>query len=208
MAQSYYDAHRCRSYFDGCSTGGRQGLIVGAALPRRLRRHRRRRAGARLLRDDDQLRAASSARWRAAPISPRRSCALSPTRSTAKCDAIDGVADGVIDDPARAARFDPAARSAAVRGGADDAGCFTAAQIARARGDLRRRRRATARRLSRAGRSAPRLRGRASGGALVERLGSLVHRRAEHASRFRLDLRRDLLPVHGVRQAATLATTG
>jgi feruloyl esterase len=44
-----------------------------------------------------------------------------------KCDAVDGLKDGLIDDP-RACRFDPARDVPACGEGADAADCLTAAQ--------------------------------------------------------------------------------
>ena len=47
----------------------------------------------------------------------------------AKCDAIDGLKDGLIDDP-RKCNFDPARDVPACAAGADGADCLTAAQAA------------------------------------------------------------------------------
>jgi feruloyl esterase len=46
-----------------------------------------------------------------------------------KCDAVDGLKDGLIDDP-RACRFDPARDVPACRAGADAPDCLTAAEAA------------------------------------------------------------------------------
>ena len=53
-----------------------------------------------------------------------------------KCDAVDGLKDGVIDDPRRCG-FDPA-RDLPKCAGADAADCFTAAQITASGKDLQR----------------------------------------------------------------------
>ena len=63
-----------------------------------------------------------------APVTPAK-LALVADKVMAKCDAIDGLKDGLIDDP-RKCDFDPRARRARLRAGADGADCLTAAQAA------------------------------------------------------------------------------
>ena len=63
-----------------------------------------------------------------APVSPAK-LALVAQKVMAKCDAIDGLKDGLIDDP-RACRFDPARDVPACSAGADGADCLTPAQAA------------------------------------------------------------------------------
>lgn len=99
-----------RAYFSGCSTGGFQGMAetqrhpadydgVVAGAPGYPRTH---------------LSASFLAAWIAnhdangAEILPRAKLAFVNRAAVAACDELDGVKDGVIDDP-RACRFDPAA---------------------------------------------------------------------------------------------------
>ena len=87
----------------GCSAGGRQGLKAAQTLPRRLRRHRRRRAGAehdraRGLRRLD--RAGTCTRTKASYIPPAKYPAIHDAVLEA-CDALDGVKDDVHREPAR-----------------------------------------------------------------------------------------------------------
>jgi feruloyl esterase len=49
---AYYGSGPVHSYYNGCSSSGRYG--IQAALPRRLRRHHRGRAGDRHVRNDDR----------------------------------------------------------------------------------------------------------------------------------------------------------
>jgi len=87
ILRSYYGANETRAYFSGCSNGGRQALMESAALPGRLRRHRRGRAGGRFHR---HRRAVHQGRARAvsgpqephtAACRPTR-CGRSPRRSS------------------------------------------------------------------------------------------------------------------------------
>jgi hypothetical protein len=61
-----------------------------------------------------------------APLSAEK-LALVATSVMNKCDAVDGLKDGLIDDP-RACKFDPARDVPACSAGADSASCLTPAQ--------------------------------------------------------------------------------
>ena len=63
-----------------------------------------------------------------APVSPAK-MVLVAQKVMDKCDAVDGLKDGLIDDP-RACRFDAARDVPACSAGADGADCLTAAQAA------------------------------------------------------------------------------
>ena len=71
-----------------------------------------------------------------APVSPAK-MVLVAQKVMDKCDAVDGLKDGLIDDP-RACRFDAARDVPACSAGADGADCLTAAQAASDQQDLQR----------------------------------------------------------------------
>ena len=62
----------------------------------------------------------------AVPLTPAK-LALVADKVMAKCDAIDGLKDGLIDDP-RKCNFDPARDVPACSAGTDGSACLTAAQ--------------------------------------------------------------------------------
>jgi feruloyl esterase len=121
-----YDAKPARSYFNSCSTGGRQALIEAQRYPE----------------DFDGI-AAGDASWDqmrlyAARVALNVSINRDPAAAmpVAKlpmihkavldaCDALDGVKDGVIEDPSRCT-FDYATLACK---GADGADCLTAPQL-------------------------------------------------------------------------------
>ena len=125
-----------RSYFAGCSTGGFQGM---AETQRHPNDYDGVVAGAPGYPRID-LSASFLAAWIAnhdangAEILPRSKLALINRSAVAACDALDGVKDGVIDDP-RACHFDPAALLCQ---GDDAEDCLTQAQVDVVRRDLRR----------------------------------------------------------------------
>ncbi|MEQ9111134.1 MAG: tannase/feruloyl esterase family alpha/beta hydrolase [Rhodospirillaceae bacterium] len=116
-----------RSYFRGCSTGGRQGLVSAQRFPA----------------DFDGIIAAAPAGvspggglhliWSAlanldaqgAQILPARKIPLLHEAVLKACDADDGLKDGLIDDP-RTCGFDPASLRCS---GADRDSCLTAPQV-------------------------------------------------------------------------------
>lgn len=126
---AFYGAPPKRSYFDGCSTGGREGLLLAQRYPH----------------DFDGIIAGASAHamgpllgvyftWlsrtnTAADGTPILTAAKLPALHDAvlaACDRLDGLVDGQIDDP-RACRFDPAALRCPA--GADQPTCLTRAQV-------------------------------------------------------------------------------
>ena len=125
IAKAYYARPVDRSYWNSCSNGGRQGLIEAQRFP------------------DDFDGIVANAPWVAqtnftigamwnqralteTPLSPEK-MALVASRVMATCDAGDGLADGLIDDP-RACKFDPVRDVPACAAGTDGADCLTAAQ--------------------------------------------------------------------------------
>ena len=125
MTKDYYGKAVSRSYWNSCSNGGRQGLIEAQRFP-----------------DDfdgivanapwvDQTGFTMGAMWNqkalsAAPVTPAK-LALVADKVMAKCDTIDGLKDGLIDDP-RKCNFDPARDVPACAVGTDRADCLTGAQ--------------------------------------------------------------------------------
>jgi feruloyl esterase len=115
IARAYYRQTPARSYFAGCSTGGRQGLMSAQRFP-----------------DDFDGILVRAPCWTSAIeaqiIGARRARVISSFCGESqylaafvqrKCDAIDGVADGVVDDPRRTVdfrrRYRRAARAATTR---------------------------------------------------------------------------------------------
>jgi len=125
VTKEYYGRSVSRAYWNSCSNGGRQGLIEAQRF-----------AG-----DFDGIVAASpwvdqtgftiGAMWNqkalsTAPVTPAK-LALVGEKVMEKCDAIDGLKDGLIDDPRKCA-FDPARDVPACSDGSDRPDCLTAAQ--------------------------------------------------------------------------------
>ena len=101
IVNAFYGSAPRRAYWIGCSSGGQAGPQGSAAIPGRLRRHRRRRAGEQL---DAPRHAEFVGRAGDAQGSGKRHPAARSTRSfttppLAQCDANDGVRDGVIENP-------------------------------------------------------------------------------------------------------------
>ena len=125
IATEYYARPIAFSYWNSCSNGGRQGLLEAQRYP-----------------DDfdgivanapwvDQTGFAIGAMWNQkaiteAPLPPAKLTLLAEHVMN-KCDGVDGLKDGLIDDP-RACRFDPSRDLPLCREGADAPDCFTAAQ--------------------------------------------------------------------------------
>src|SRR5262249_22502806 len=113
LVSGYYGSAITYAYFDGCSTGGRQSLMEGTRYPE----------------DFDGLIAGAPAMDRSGspasnlnkakaflPLDTYLPFALLPTIDAAvnaNCDATDGVADGLIQNPAQCS-FDPHALVPAV----------------------------------------------------------------------------------------------
>ena len=125
ITREFYGKPASFAYWNSCSNGGRQGLIEAQRFPE----------------DFDGIVANApwvsqtgftiGAMWNQkalseAPVTPAK-LALLAERVMAKCDAIDGLKDGLIDDP-RKCSFDPARDVLACSAGTDGADCLTAAQ--------------------------------------------------------------------------------
>jgi Tannase and feruloyl esterase len=127
ITKHYYGKSISHAYWNSCSNGGRQGLIEAQRF-----------AG-----DFDGIVVASpwvdqtgftvGALWNQKALSE---VSLTPAKLALvagnvmeKCDAIDGLKDGLIDDP-RKCNFDPARDVPACSAGSDSAECLTPAQAA------------------------------------------------------------------------------
>ena len=126
LARTYYGAGPSKSYYEGCSQGGRQGLTFAQRFPD----------------DFDGIIAGSPGLYQTAthmaraywmqglnenPF-PAAKLALLAAKVYEQCDAKDGLKDGLIDDPRRC-QFQPARDLPKCAEGNDRADCFTPAQI-------------------------------------------------------------------------------
>src|SRR5215470_8175104 len=119
----YYGSPARHSYWNGCSTGGRQGLMAVQRFPEEY---------------DGLVIGAPAINWdrfipselwpqivlnktAGGPISPAKLAAVTKA-AIAACDASDGVTDGLINDP-RKCTYDPAAL--VCKAGEDAASCLT-----------------------------------------------------------------------------------
>jgi feruloyl esterase len=127
IIESFYGAGPRFSYFNGCSNGGRQGLTEAQRYPEDY---------------NGILAGAPANNWTHFEIGsmlwftlatvkdaesyiPTDKLAAIDDASLAACDAVDGLKDGLIDDP-RKCRFDPAVLRCK---DGDSAGCLTAKQV-------------------------------------------------------------------------------
>jgi hypothetical protein len=125
IAREYFARPVSFSYWNSCSNGGRQGLIEAQRFPEDFDG---------IVADApwvDQTGFTIGALWNhravsEAPLPPAKLPLLAKSVLN-KCDAVDGLTDGLIDDP-RACSFDPAKDVASCRAGADTPDCLTPAQ--------------------------------------------------------------------------------
>jgi feruloyl esterase len=135
IAEAFYGSAPKRSYFNGCSTGGRQGMLAAQRFPELFDGII---SGAPVLNQTGtgMLHLLWSAR---ANVSADGKPILSTAKLkrvhgavVAACDRMDGVADGVIPDP-RACSFQPEALACARNGAQDGAAgeaCLNPAELA------------------------------------------------------------------------------
>lgn len=126
IAEAYYGEKPARSYYQGCSTGGRQGLILAQRFPEDFDGIV---AGAPVLDFTGTMTsfACTAQALAAAPIPFAKLTYLSE-RIYELCDAKDGLKDGLIDDPRRCG-FQPRRDLTQCPAGDDTPRCFTNAQI-------------------------------------------------------------------------------
>ena len=143
VVAAYYERPAARSYFEGCSTGGREGLIEAQRFPTDFDgivagapvfRYQELNAGhtwllQRVFRNGHAGNLAFDADGDGTPESLRKLEILADA-VLARCDSNDGIEDGVIDEPLMCdfdARRDLAARMCANDVDAD--ACFTTTQL-------------------------------------------------------------------------------
>lgn len=126
ITTAYYGARPTRSYFQGCSTGGRQALILAQRFPNDFDGIV---AGAPVLNFSGTMTsfACTALALREAPV-PYAKLATLAERVYSLCDDKDGLKDGLIDDPRRC-EFRPSRDLPRCADGSDQPACFTAAQI-------------------------------------------------------------------------------
>jgi feruloyl esterase len=126
LAQAYYASPPKHAYWDGCSTGGRQGLISAQRFPEDFDGIL---AGAPVLNFSGTM-IAYEQYQKALASAPLSAAALKTLADAvlARCDAIDGMKDGVIDDPRRC-HFSPSTDVPKCTGDTSAAGCLTSAEI-------------------------------------------------------------------------------
>jgi Tannase and feruloyl esterase len=126
LIQTFYGSAPKLSYWNGCSTGGRQGLKEAQMFPNDFDGII---AGAPANRTAISLWIAHAVLKDPASYIPPEKYPAIHQAALAACDAADGLKDGLIDDP-RACRFDPAAMLCK---GVDGPTCLTAPQAAAAK---------------------------------------------------------------------------
>ena len=129
LVRRYYGADPSKSYYDGCSQGGRQGLTIAQRFPEDFDGII---AGAPALYNSGNM--VARAYWMqgmgANPFPPAK-LRLLADRVYEKCDAKDGLKDGLIDNPLRCG-FKATEDLPRCAEGKDQPDCFTAAEIASA----------------------------------------------------------------------------
>lgn len=126
VVEAFYGAAPRRSYWNGCSTGGRQALKEAQMFPGDFDGII---AGAPGNRTALGLWVAQALLKDPASFIPPAKYPLIHNAALAACDASDGLRDGLISDPTRC-KFDP---GVLLCQGADGPGCLTAPQVEAAR---------------------------------------------------------------------------
>jgi feruloyl esterase len=126
LVAAHYDSRPARAYFNSCSTGGRQALVEAQRYPEDFDG---------IVAGDpswDQMRLYAARVWLNTYVNRTPSAVIPSTKYPMihkavldKCDALDGVTDGVIEEPSKCA-FD---FSSLVCTGGDGTDCLTKDQI-------------------------------------------------------------------------------
>ncbi len=127
VARAYYGAPVNRAYFDGCSTGGRQGLISAQRFPADFDGIV---VGAPVLDFTGTMMhyALVQQAVRNAPGLATKFGVIA-SRYYGKCDKVDGVEDGIVDDPRRC-EFNPATDVPSCSADAASDQCLTESEVA------------------------------------------------------------------------------
>ena len=132
IVNAFYGSAPKYSYWNGCSAGGRQALKEAQMFPADFDGII---AGSPGLdwsgRSAQAVRVAQALQKEDARLSPAKQQLLHKAVVQA-CDALDGLKDGLIDNPARCV-FDPKALQCPGPGNSDGPACLTSAQVATAR---------------------------------------------------------------------------
>ena len=125
LANDYYARPVTFSYWNSCSNGGRQGLLEAQRYPDEFD------GIVAVAPWVDQTGFTMGAVWNQqvlteTPLPPAKLSVLADAVMN-RCDAVDGLKDGLIDDP-RACRFDATRDAPVCREGTDEATCLTPAQ--------------------------------------------------------------------------------
>ena len=129
LVRNYYGANPSKSYYDGCSQGGRQGLTIAQRFPDDFDGII---AGSPALYNSGNM--VARAYWMqglAANPFPASKLGLLAGRVYEKCDVKDGLKDGLIADPLHCG-FKATQDLPRCTGGKDQPDCFTPSEIASA----------------------------------------------------------------------------
>jgi feruloyl esterase len=130
LIQAFYKRGPQLSYYQGCSTGGRQGMMAAQRFPEDFDAIV---AGAPVYNvvhlNVSQVSLQVGMLKNSTSLVPPEKRTLFANAVVAACDPRDGVKDGIISEP-RACKFDPAVLACQA---GDGPGCLTAAQVANAR---------------------------------------------------------------------------
>lgn len=126
LIRRYYGNDPAKSYFDGCSTGGRQGLMSAQRFPADFDGIA---VGAPVLNfTDTMISYISDLRALETGAFPPDKVKLLAERVVAKCDPVDGLVDGLVDDPRRCA-FNPRTDLPICGGSGASSDCFSPGQV-------------------------------------------------------------------------------
>lgn len=128
LTKAFYRRAARYSYFEGCSTGGRQGLMSAQRFPADFDG---------ILASAPLVDVSGTLYWAAATVGAFGATKLSPEKVAevvapaiyAKCDALDGAQDGLIADPRRC-DFQPQRDLPICESGKNQKSCMTPAEIA------------------------------------------------------------------------------